>query len=94
MAALSGKVAIVTGASSGIGRAIAERLAEDGALVVVNFRESQDKAQAVVAGIQGKGGKSVALQADVSVVGEARRLIRETVAQFGRLDILVNNAGK
>lgn len=94
MAALSGKVAIVTGASSGIGRAIAERLAEDGALVVVNFRESQDKAQAVVAGIQGKGGKSVALQADVSVVAEARRLIRETVAQFGRLDILVNNAGK
>lgn len=94
MAALSGKVAIVTGASSGIGRAIAERLAEDGALVVVNFRESQDKAQAVVAGIQGKGGKSVALQADVSVVAEARRLIRETVGQFGRLDILVNNAGK
>lgn len=94
MAALSGKVAIVTGASSGIGRAIAERLAEDGALVVVNFRESQDKAQAVVAGIQGKGGKSVALQADVSVVAEARRLIRETVVQFGRLDILVNNAGK
>ncbi len=94
MAALSGKVAIVTGASSGIGRAIAERLAEDGALVVVNFRESQDKAQAVVAGIQGKGGKSVALQADVSVVAEACRLIRETVAQFGRLDILVNNAGK
>ena len=94
MAALSGKVAIVTGASSGIGRAIAERLAEDGALVVVNFRESQDKALAVVAGIQGKGGKSVALRADISVVAEARRLIRETVAQFGRLDILVNNAGK
>lgn len=94
MTSLNGKVAIVTGASSGIGRAIAERLAEDGALVVVNFRESEDKAQAVASGIQGKGGKSVAVRADVSVVAEARRLIRETVAQFGRLDILVNNAGK
>lgn len=94
MAVLSGKVAIVTGASSGIGRAIAERLAEDGALVVVNFRESQDKAEAVVAGIQGKGGKAVVVQADMSVMADARRLIVETVARFGRLDILVNNAGK
>lgn len=94
MSALNGKVAIVTGASSGIGRAIAERLAEEGALVIVNHRASHDKAQAVVAGIQGKGGKAVAMQADVSVVAETRRLIQETVAQFGRLDILVNNAGK
>ena len=94
MSALHGKVAIVTGASSGIGRAVAERLAADGALVVVNYRESREKAQAVVVGIQGKGGKAVAAQADVSVVAEARRLIHDTVAQFGRLDILVNNAGK
>ena len=94
MAALSGKVAIVTGASSGIGRAIAERLAEDGALVVVNYARSAEKAQQVVTGIQAKGGKAVAVQADMSRVAEARRLVIDTVKQFGRLDILVNNAGK
>ncbi|MCP9447458.1 MAG: glucose 1-dehydrogenase [Nitrospira sp.] len=94
MALLTGKVAIVTGASSGIGRAIAERLAEDGALVVVNHSKSSEKAQEVVIGIQANGGKALALQADMSRVSEARRLVRETVAQFGRLDILVNNAGK
>ncbi len=94
MTILSGKVAIVTGASSGIGRAIAERLAEDGALVVVNYHHSEDKARQVVAGIQAKGGKAVAVQADMSQVAAARRLITDTAAQFGRLDILVNNAGK
>ncbi|MCP9468452.1 MAG: glucose 1-dehydrogenase [Nitrospira sp.] len=94
MALLTGKVAIVTGASSGIGRAIAERFAEDGALVVVNHSKSPEKAQQVVIGIQAKGGKALAFQADMSRVSEARRLVRETVAQFGRLDILVNNAGK
>jgi 3-oxoacyl-[acyl-carrier protein] reductase len=94
MTFLNGKVAIVTGASSGIGQAIAERLAEDGAIVVVNYRQSEGKAQAVAAGIQGKGGKAVAVQADMSVVTDARRLIVETVARFGYLNILVNNAGK
>lgn len=94
MALLSGKVAIVTGASSGIGRAIAERFAEDGALVVVNHSKSPEKAQQVVIGIQANGGKALAFQADMSRVSEARRLVRETVAQFGRLDILVNNAGR
>ena len=94
MALLTGKVAIVTGASSGIGRAIAERFAEDGALVVVNHSKSPEKAQQVVIGIQAKGGKALAFPADMSRVSEARRLVRETVAQFGRLDILVNNAGK
>jgi 3-oxoacyl-[acyl-carrier protein] reductase len=94
MASLSGKVAIVTGSSSGIGRAIAERLAEDGAIVVVNFGTSAEKAKQVVTGIQGKGGKAVAVQADMSLVVAARRLVSETVKQFGRLDILVNNAGK
>ena len=94
MKALSGKVAIVTGASSGIGRAIAERLAEDGAIVVVNYGTSADKAQRVVTGIQAKGGKAGAVQADMSQVSEARRLVFETVKQFGRLDILVNNAGR
>lgn len=94
MAVLSGKVAIVTGASSGIGRAIAERLAEDGALVVANYHHSEDQARQVVAGIQAKGGKAVAVQADMSQVAEVRRLVIDTVKQFGRLDILVNNAGK
>lgn len=94
MTSLSGKVAIVTGASSGIGRAIAERLATDGAIVVVNYLQSESKARAVVAGIQGKGGKAVAVQADMRVVADARRLVADTAAQFSRVDILVNNAGK
>ena len=94
MASLSGKVAIVTGASNGIDRAIAERFAEDGAIVVVNHSKSPEKAQQVVIGIQAKGGKAVAFQADMSRVSEARRLVRETAKQFGRLDILVNNAGR
>ena len=94
MKSLSGKVAIVTGASNGIGRAIAERLADNGAIVVVNYSKSADKAQQVVAGIQGKGGKALAVQADMSQVVDARRLVVDTIKQFNRLDILVNNAGK
>ena len=94
MASLSGKVAIVTGSSSGIGQAIAERLAEDGAIVVVNYGTSAEKARQVVTGIQAKGGKAVSVQSDMSQVAEARRLVIETVKQFGRLDILVNNAGR
>ena len=94
MKSLSGKVAIVTGASNGIGRAIAERLADNGAIVVVNCSKSAEKAQQVVAGIQGKGGKALAVQADMSQVVDARRLVVDTVKQFNRLDILVNNAGK
>lgn len=94
MKELSGKVAIVTGASNGIGRAIAERLAEDGAIVVVNYSKSSEKAQQVVVGIQGKGGKALAVQTDMSQAAEARRLVIDTVKQFNRLDILVNNAGK
>src|SRR5438067_5033027 len=92
IALLEGKVAVVTGASSGIGRAIAERLALEGAAVVVNYGKSADKAKAVVAGIESKGGKAVAIQADMSKVPEVRHLVRETVQRFGRLDILVNNA--
>lgn len=94
MGSLSGKVAIVTGASSGIGRAIAERFAEDGAIVVVNYAKSSENAQQVVTGIQAKGGKAVAVQADMGRVSDARRLVIDTVKQFARLDILVNNAGK
>jgi 3-oxoacyl-[acyl-carrier protein] reductase len=93
MSSVNGKVAIVTGASSGIGRAIAERLAQDGAMVIVNYGRSADNAKAVVAGIESKGGKAVAIQADMSKVSDVRRLITETVQRFGRLDILVNNAG-
>lgn len=92
-ASLTGKVAIVTGASNGIGRAIAERLAQEGATVVVNYGKSADKAKQVVAGIEAKGGKAVAVQADMSKVGEAGRLVKDAAKTFGRLDILVNNAG-
>jgi len=94
MATVSGKVAIVTGSASGIGRAIAERLAQDGVIVVVNYAKSVEKAQQVVMGIQAKGGRAVAIQADVSQVAEVRRLVSDTLSQFARLDILVNNAGK
>jgi len=94
MASLNGKVAIVTGSSSGIGRAIAERLAHDGAIVVVNYSKSAEKAQQVVTRIQATGGKAVAVQADMSLVSEARRLVNDALGKFGRLDILVNNAGK
>jgi 3-oxoacyl-[acyl-carrier protein] reductase len=93
MESLSGKVAIVTGAARGIGRAIAERLAQDEASVVVNYAHSADKAQAIVASIENRGGKALAVQADMSQVADVRYLFQETVAYFGRLDILVNNAG-
>lgn len=93
MPSINGKVAIVTGASSGIGRAIAERLARDGAMVIVNYGTSMDKAKAVVAGIESNGGQAVAIQGDMSKVSDVRRLVRETMQRFGRLDILVNNAG-
>jgi 3-oxoacyl-[acyl-carrier protein] reductase len=93
MSSLKEKVAIVTGASDGIGRAIAERLARDGAIVVVNYGKSADKAKQVVAGIEAEGGKAVAVQADMSKAADAVRLVKDTVKTFGRLDILVNNAG-
>jgi 3-oxoacyl-[acyl-carrier protein] reductase len=93
MALLVGKVSIVTGASNGIGRAIAERLAQEGSTVIVNYGKSADKARQVVAGIENKGGKAIAIQSDVSKVADVRRLVKDTVAKFGRLDILVNNAG-
>jgi 3-oxoacyl-[acyl-carrier protein] reductase len=89
---LTGKVAIVTGASAGIGHAIARRLAQERATVVVNYGKSADKAKVVVAEIEAKGGKALAIQADMSQVADARRLVRDTVQRFARLDILVNNA--
>ena len=93
MGSLMGKVAIVTGASNGIGRSIAERLARDGATVIVNYGKSADKAKQVVAGIEATHGNAVAAQADMSKAADARRLVKDTIKQFGRLDILVNNAG-
>ncbi len=93
MALFKGKVAIVTGASNGIGRAVAERLAQEDAAVVVNYGKSADKAKQVVAGIEARGGKAVSIQADMSSMADVRRLIEDTMKKFGRLDILVNNAG-
>jgi 3-oxoacyl-[acyl-carrier protein] reductase len=93
MASLKEKVAIVTGASRGIGRGIAERLATDGATVVVNYAKNANEADRVVSGINNGGGRAQAFQADVSNVSEVRRLFEETRKTFGRLDILINNAG-
>ncbi len=90
---VTGKIAIVTGASRGIGAAIAIELAAQGATVVVNHRDSAAGAAAVVAEIEAAGGKAVACQADVSSLAECQRLVKETLDRFGRLDILVNNAG-
>ncbi|BAY50452.1 short-chain dehydrogenase/reductase SDR (plasmid) [Scytonema sp. HK-05] len=92
MAPLVGKIAIVTGATSGIGRAIAERLAQDGASVVVNYAHSADKAKEVVSAIEAEGGKALAVQANLSQVVDIRRLFQKTVEHFGQLNILVNNA--
>src|SRR5438132_7997201 len=90
---LEGKVAVVTGASKGIGAAIAEHLAAEGAAVVVNYASSRPGADAVVKRITQKEGKAVAVQADVSKTEDIQRLFDETKKAFGKLDILVNNAG-
>ena len=90
---LEGKVAIVTGASKGIGAAIAQQLAEEGAVVVVNYASSKQGADRVVKEITGKGGKAVAIQADFAKAADITRLFAETKKAFGRLDVLVNNAG-
>jgi 3-oxoacyl-[acyl-carrier protein] reductase len=92
-AKLSGKVAVVTGASKGIGAAIAVRLAADGAAVVVNYSSSKSGADRVVGEITGNGGQAVAVQADLAKEADVRRLFAETKRAFGRLDVLVNNAG-
>jgi 3-oxoacyl-[acyl-carrier protein] reductase len=90
---LSGKVALVTGASKGIGATIARQLATEGAVVVVNYSSSKEGADRVVGEINGSGGKAVAIQANVSRPAEVQRLFADTKKAFGRLDILVNNAG-
>ena len=93
MANLNGKVAIVSGASKGIGAAIAERLAADGAAVVVNYANSAAGANAVVSRITAQGGKARAAQGDLSKPADAKALVDSTLRDFGRLDILVANAG-
>ena len=93
MSKLTGKVALVTGASKGIGAAIAKALAAEGAQVVVNYASSQAGADAVVQAITAAGGKAVAIQGDVSKAEQASGLVEAAVKEFGRLDVLVNNSG-
>ena len=90
---LKGKVALVTGASQGIGRGIAEHLAHEGAQVVVNYRGNAEAAEEVVASITSAGGRAHAVQADVSHIPDIETLFAEALQAFGRVDILVNNAG-
>jgi 3-oxoacyl-[acyl-carrier protein] reductase len=90
---LEGKVAVVTGASKGIGAEIATHLASEGAAVVVNYASSKAGADRVVADVVAKGGKAVAVQADVAKEADIRRLFVEAKQAFGRVDVLVNNAG-
>lgn len=90
---LAQKIALVTGASRGIGRAIALDLAANGATVVINYHSSVDAAQAVVAEIEAQGGTATAVQADVSDFEAAQALVKAALEQYGQIDILVNNAG-
>jgi 3-oxoacyl-[acyl-carrier protein] reductase len=93
MSKLKGKVAVVTGASKGIGAAIAQGLAAEGAAVVVNYASSKEGAERVVAEIVRDGGKAVAIQGDVATAAGVQRIFAGTAEAFGRLDVLVNNAG-
>src|SRR5215471_18156782 len=93
MAKLNGRVAVVTGASKGIGAAIAEKLGSEGAKVVVNYARDKAGAEKVVGKIKQAGSDAIAVQADVSKLEDIKRLFAETDRSFGNVDILVNNAG-
>jgi len=93
MSNLKGKVAVVTGASKGIGAGIAKALGAAGASVVVNYASDKAGAEKAVADIKAKGGKAVAVQGDVSKLADVKHLVDETRKAFGKLDVLVNNAG-
>lgn len=93
MSSLVGKVALVTGASRGIGRAIAERLGRDGANVVITYAGNREKAEAVVETIQSNGVQAIAIQSDISNIEDNRQLFEQVISTFGQLDIVVNNVG-
>ena len=90
---LSGKIALVTGSSRGIGRAIAQRLSRDGAAVAINYISNANSAEETAVEIKAAGGDAIALQADVAKLEDILKLFHQTIEHFGRLDILVNNAG-
>ena len=92
MGTLDGKVAIVTGASRGIGRAVAERLGRDGARVAVNYVQNAGKAQEVVEAVEASGSQAVAVQSDIGKVDEVRRLFQAAEERFGGVDVVINNA--
>lgn len=93
MKRLKDKIAVITGASSGIGRGIAQAFAEEGANVVVNYRKSKEKAESLVEEIKQSGCRAIAVQADMANKDDIDRLIEETMNEFGRIDVWVNNAG-
>lgn len=93
MSSLQGKVALVTGASRGIGRAIAERLGREGAKVAITYAGNREKAEAVVETIQSNGGHAIAIQSDISRIEDTRNLFAQILDTFGQVDIVVNNVG-
>lgn len=93
MPVLTGKVAIITGSSRGIGRAVAEQLAGLGAKVIINYSSSPEKAEEAVRDIKAKGGEALAIRADLSKIHEIEQLFADTLATYGQVDILINNAG-